>query len=959
MILLLLFVLIPILAIQAYVYYDTYRDQRASALQNNLELARAVAKSFEMFVHDVLRTEHAMGLAITSSAKMTPGDIIRLLETSSNYPAVRDFTWLNPEGVAMYSNNPTIAGTDFSDRSFVRDVIGGRKWAVGELVIGKLFGKPVFGISRGIRDDKGNLLGVVFAAIVPQKLDTQLAVERGKGGAISIVDHQGILVYRYPAIDIPWEERNWLKRFPEYADALRGKEVTFYPSFAQASRLAGLAPIASIGWVAGSGISEANIIAPILSSLIPKALMFLAVSLAAFFIALAISRRITKPMRELHTHALALADGKELAPVKVEDESELRDLAEAFNTMADKVREREMTLRQTEGRLRTAQKYGEVGVWGWNVQTDQLFVEPELEELYGVPPGTILSREDWNRYIHPEDVARIKAEHDAGLAGPMPLKPFQIEFRIRHASGSERWMLARGSGEYDDSGRLQRVLGVNVDITDSKRMEEALRKAKDELEERVKERTYELYAESLYARSLIEASPDPLVTISPEGKITDVNRATEETTGAFREQLIGRDFSDYFTEPDRAKAGYEEVFQRGFVRDYPLELKHRNGHVTPVHYNATLYRNETGEVMGVFAAARDITERRRAEETIKAERQRLYDVLETLPVYTILLTPDHHVPFANRFFRERFGEDSGRRCYEYLFNRTEPCEVCETYTVRKTGKPHHWEWKGPDGRVYDIHDFPFMDVDGSPLIMEVGIDITKRKEAEAALRKLASELVMAEERERKRVAGILHDEIAQTLAAVKMRLDVHTGSSSGKGPALQDARELLAQSIRETRALMNDLGNPLLFDMGLKTACEALAERLMESHPIRISYDIQDPFKNVEPDVRTILYQLIRELLTNVVKHSKARTADVLIRLENGLFTVRVTDDGVGFDPQTLGAPTVEGGFGLFSIRERLAVINGSLQIESGEGGGTIVTARVPVTLDSSPSTGNTQEETA
>ena len=107
--------------------------------------------------------------------------------------------------------------------------------------------------------------------------------------------------------------------------------------------------------------------------------------------------------------------------------------------------------------------------------------------------------------------------------------------------------------------------------------------------------------------------------------------------------------------------------------------------MTPVLYNVTLYRDENGQIMGVFATARDITLRKRAEETVKAERQRLYDVLEMLPAYVILLTPDYHVPFANRFFRERFGESNGKRCYEYLFTRTEPCEICETFTVLKTG----------------------------------------------------------------------------------------------------------------------------------------------------------------------------------------------------------------------------------------------------------------------------------
>ncbi|MCX6901519.1 MAG: PAS domain S-box protein [Verrucomicrobia bacterium] len=124
---------------------------------------------------------------------------------------------------------------------------------------------------------------------------------------------------------------------------------------------------------------------------------------------------------------------------------------------------------------------------------------------------------------------------------------------------------------------------------------------------------------------------------------------------------------------------------------------------------------------------------KRAEAVVRAERQRFSDVLDQLPAYLVLLTPDYHVPFANRFFRERFGEAHGRRCYEYLFNRTEPCEICETYSVLKTNAPHHWQWTGPDHRNYDIYDFPFKDTDGSPLIMEVGLDVTERKRATEAL----------------------------------------------------------------------------------------------------------------------------------------------------------------------------------------------------------------------------------
>jgi diguanylate cyclase (GGDEF)-like protein/PAS domain S-box-containing protein len=139
-----------------------------------------------------------------------------------------------------------------------------------------------------------------------------------------------------------------------------------------------------------------------------------------------------------------------------------------------------------------------------------------------------------------------------------------------------------------------------------------------------KEAEKQLRTAWLHARSLLEASLDPLVTIAPDGKITDVNEATEQATGVPREQLIGTDFSGYFTRPDEADAGYRQVFERGSVRDYPLAIRHTSGAVTDVLYSATVYRDESGEVAGVFAAARDITERKRAE----AEIRRLNDVLE-------------------------------------------------------------------------------------------------------------------------------------------------------------------------------------------------------------------------------------------------------------------------------------------------------------------------------------------
>ena len=169
----------------------------------------------------------------------------------------------------------------------------------------------------------------------------------------------------------------------------------------------------------------------------------------------------------------------------------------------------------------------------------------------------------------------------------------------------------------EDKNNVEDISGAFVEALMRKRAEIKINETKEELEVKVLERTKELKSANKYNRSLLEASLDPLVTIGPDGTITDVNHSTEKVTGFSRFELFGTDFSEYFTEPEKARKGYQKVFKEGFVLDYPLEIINKNGKSTPVLYNATIYKDEFNQVKGVFAAARDITKMKKAEKELK------------------------------------------------------------------------------------------------------------------------------------------------------------------------------------------------------------------------------------------------------------------------------------------------------------------------------------------------------
>ncbi|KUG21280.1 MAG: PAS domain S-box protein [Methanomicrobiaceae archaeon] len=287
-----------------------------------------------------------------------------------------------------------------------------------------------------------------------------------------------------------------------------------------------------------------------------------------------------------------------------------------------------------------------------------------------------------------------------------------------------RFLECRSSPILDEHGDVALIIEQLYDITASRRTAEALARA------------------NAYNRSLIEAGLDPLVIIDREGMITDVNAAAELVTGRRRDELIGTEFSGCFTDAARAEAAYREVFREGRIRDYELEILQRDGRTTPVLLNASVFRNEDGAIAGVFAAARDITERKQAEAALREGEARYRRLVENLNEGIWVIDPGGIITFVNSRMAEMLGYDASEVAgRSHLAWMEEDCieAALRGMERRKQGISESREsaLTRKDGTRIDVL------ISSAPIIDEGGryrgavsavLDITGRKRAEEARR---------------------------------------------------------------------------------------------------------------------------------------------------------------------------------------------------------------------------------
>ncbi|MBU4447240.1 MAG: DUF3365 domain-containing protein, partial [Proteobacteria bacterium] len=241
----------------------------------------------------------------------------------------------------------------------------------------------------------------------------------------------------------------------------------------------------------------------------------------------------------------------------------------------------------------------------------------------------------------------------------------------------------------------------------------------------------EAAAAATMAVQTVDGMLDGVIITDLRGRITHANKALTEYFGWGRE-VVGEPATKLAADRDAAKflPALTACLEQGYARDLEGNILTKDRREVPVLVNASVITDPQGRPLGVIWAIRDITALRRAEMALEAERRRLLSLLEELPAYVYLKAPDYSIKFANRFFRERIGDPGDRPCYEVLHGCAAPCKECQAIQVLATHEPQEREWVHRGGRTYRAYDYPFADSDGSPLVLELGIDVTEKKKAE-------------------------------------------------------------------------------------------------------------------------------------------------------------------------------------------------------------------------------------
>ncbi len=514
-----------------------------------------------------------------------------------------------------------------------------------------------------------------------------------------------------------------------------------------------------------------------------------------------------------------------------------------------------------------------------------------------------------------------------------------------------KWMLVSAEPLFGSDNQMGVMICTYNDITDHKR------------------------AEGIIAQQakMLRLSFDAIIVWRHEGGIEFWNQGAEDLYGFTADEAIGRTthklLQTIFPIP---WLEIENILHSS--GNWQGELRHRtkNGQEVIVLARHQVIHGSDG-IRRILETNRDITSRKQMEEAQKAAEvvaisEREFRLLaEAIPQIVWTTQPDGWNTYFNHQWVEYTGlslEESCGHGWNIPFHPEDKQRAWDAWQNAVTNLASYsleCRLRRADGayRWWLIRGVPVFDGNGEAVKwFGTCTDIEDLKLAEEALRQangdlerraaqlraLAGELTLAEQRERSRLANLLHDHLQQILVAAKFRLALlGRGGDDLVKQAAKEVEELLDESISTSRSLTAELSPPILHEAGLNEGLQWLARRMADTQGLFVNLELNECGPLPE-DLRILLFQSVRELLFNIVKHAQVRSAVVNLRQLGGLLQVTVSDQGTGFDPDMLLPGEGSRGFGLLSIQERLQYVGGKLEIQSEPGRGSRFVLCVPIT---------------
>lgn len=569
-----------------------------------------------------------------------------------------------------------------------------------------------------------------------------------------------------------------------------------------------------------------------------------------------------------------------------------------------------------------------------------IWISDNVERVTGFSSGQLVDDSHfWASRLHPDDRERALKEfegiHETGALA--------TEYRWQVADGTYHWFLDRAVLVRNPDRTPKEIIGVWMDITERKRIEETLREANEKL------------------TALIHSSPIAIMVLDAEGRCTLWNPAAQRIFGWRADEVLGRPLPTIPTDRQEEHRAFRERVLRGegFVEEEVLRQRKDGSRIAVSLHTAPLH-DSSGKATGVMGLLLDITDRKRAEEALVRQAQILDQVHDSVVATDLNGSITSWNKGAERLFGYSAGEAMGRHV-SFLYPEEEhgfldtgviaPLKAKGSHEVevrmrRKSGECFYAHLalslqRGADGHVSGMIGY--------------SMDITDRKLAQEQLlhsreqlRALTLRLQEAQEEEQRRIAREIHDELGQALTGMKfdliwLRKQLLASGAQDLVPnalkRLQSLLDLVDGTVIVVRRIATTLRPSVLDDLGLVAAMEWQAREFQDRTGVRCTLDADPRLGRVDPARSTAIFRIAQEALTNVARHANAGSVTVELGVVDGALTLVVQDDGRGIPAE---ASTQASSLGLLGMRERAAAFGGHLRIRGGPGGGTTVTATIP-----------------